>query len=344
MTAEANALPIELLRRTSRSFYLTLRVLPEAVRHQIGIAYLLARTADTIADTELLPARRRLEALRALRERIVGRSDAPIAISEFATRAGTEAERALLEQAEASLALLGRLSPSDLKLVRWVLDIIITGQERDLTFFGPGGNAQPAQVKALRDDGELDDYTYRVAGCVGEFWTKLCRAHLFPEAQLDDEKLLADGVRYGRGLQLVNVLRDLAADLRRGRCYLPATRLADAGLDAASLLEPANEQKLRPIYNSYLARAAALLDSGWAYTNALPRRQVRLRLACSWPILIGLKTLGRLRTSPVLDPAYRVKVSRAEVYRTLVLTIVCYPFPGLWTELYRAAAAPVRTA
>ena len=44
-----------LLRDVSRSFYLTLRILPSGIRQQIGLAYLLARTTDTIADTELLP-------------------------------------------------------------------------------------------------------------------------------------------------------------------------------------------------------------------------------------------------------------------------------------------------
>ena len=41
-----------LLRDVSRSFYLTLRVLPNAVRPQISVAYLLARASDTIADTD----------------------------------------------------------------------------------------------------------------------------------------------------------------------------------------------------------------------------------------------------------------------------------------------------
>ncbi len=45
-----NAALNDLLKRTSRSFYLTLRVLPAAVRPQIGLAYLLARTTDTVAD------------------------------------------------------------------------------------------------------------------------------------------------------------------------------------------------------------------------------------------------------------------------------------------------------
>ena len=43
----------ELLKGTSRSFYLTLKVLPKKVRRQIGLAYLLARLADTIADSKV---------------------------------------------------------------------------------------------------------------------------------------------------------------------------------------------------------------------------------------------------------------------------------------------------
>ena len=67
----------DLLRATSRSFYLTLRVLPAPIRGQIGLAYLLARTTDTVADTELLPVEQRLTALQKLRQRILGQSSAP---------------------------------------------------------------------------------------------------------------------------------------------------------------------------------------------------------------------------------------------------------------------------
>src|SRR5215472_16935160 len=96
----------DLLRDVSRSFYLTLRVLPARIRPQIGLAYLLARTTDTIADTELLPLDQRLGALEALRLRILGRNAAPIDFGAFAQQQGYPAERLLLEQCETSLAAL----------------------------------------------------------------------------------------------------------------------------------------------------------------------------------------------------------------------------------------------
>src|SRR5579862_7774300 len=94
----------EVLKATARSFYLTLRVLPARVRPQIGLAYLLARTTDTVADTEIVPPAQRLDALQKLRDRILGRSSASLDFRELARQQGSPAERLLLENAEASLA------------------------------------------------------------------------------------------------------------------------------------------------------------------------------------------------------------------------------------------------
>ncbi len=340
----------KLLQQTSRSFYLTLRVLPSAIRPQIGLAYLLARTTDTIADTEIVPVAQRLEALGALRARILGTSSAPLNFGELARQQGLPAERMLLERVEEALAELHGLAEGDLKLVRQVLETISGGQELDLRRFGRWDettgkpsltniaareDARPTcnQIIALQSDAELDDYTYRVAGCVGEFWTRMCLGHLFPTALLDEGRFLAEGIRFGKGLQLVNILRDLPADLRNGRCYLPIDKLAAIGLMPADLVSPVNEVTFRPLYQRYLDLAEAHLAAGWDYTNTIPRGQVRVRLACAWPILIGLETLQRLRHEPVLDPARRVKISRAAVRRILFQTLWRYPFCVSWRGL-----------
>jgi farnesyl-diphosphate farnesyltransferase len=329
-----------LLKEVSRSFYLTLRVLPGKVRAPIGLAYLLARTTDTIADTDLVASEQRLEALQALRERIQGRREAALDFGALARRQASRAEGVLLEKCEASLALLRGSSPADARLVREVLDTITSGQELDLRRFA-GASAQ--FLVALRTDEELDDYTYRVAGCVGEFWTKICRANLFPDAPLDDAFLLANGVRFGKGLQLVNILRDVPADLRQGRCYLPTEKLTGVGLKPEDLLQPANEPRLRPLYHAYLDRAEAHLLAGWAYTNALPRRSVRVRLACAWPILIGRETLSRLRGGNPLDPAQRIKVNRSQVRQLMLRSVLLYPWPWAWEKMVptgKAVAPP----
>src|SRR6188472_2230776 len=105
----------KLLKDVSRSFYLTLRILPGAVRNQIGLAYLLARTTDTIADTEIVPVDRRLLSLDALRNRINGTGPQPLDFSSLAQNQGASAERTLLERVEESIALLNFCTNADRK-------------------------------------------------------------------------------------------------------------------------------------------------------------------------------------------------------------------------------------
>ena len=330
MPPAPNDLLTHLLRDVSRSFYLTMRVLPASIRPQISLAYLLARATDTIADTEIVPVAERRAALDLLRARILGNSQEPLNFGALAGRQGSIAEQVLLERCEEALAVLSGFPMVDQQRIRDVLQIITSGQELDMTRFA---GASERNIVALNTDDELDDYTYRVAGCVGEFWTKICRARVFPDAPLDDAALLAQGVRFGKGLQLVNILRDLPKDLRQGRCYLSAERLRGAGLVAADLLEPANAAKFQPVYDHFLTLAQTHLTAGWAYTNALPRRSARVRLACAWPILLGAETLNKLRVANVLDPRQRIKISRAEFRRIIARSLIYYVWPPAWANL-----------
>ena len=321
----------ELLKETSRSFYLTLRVLPARVRPQIGLAYLLARTTDTIADTDIVPVENRLKALQHLRDRILSLRTTLLDFKGIADQQGDPVEKMLLEKCDLSLAHLRDFSPDDQQRIRDVLKTIISGQELDLRRFA--GVSFEKSIVALQNENELDDYTYRVAGCVGEFWTKMCREHLFPQAKLDEPRFLSDAIRFGKGLQLVNILRDLPADLRKGRCYVSAKRLTDVGLQPADLLQATNQPRFKPLYENYLDLAQAHLVAGWNYTNTIPRDQVRVRLACAWPVLIGADTIRRMRAENTLDASRRIKVSRAEVRRIIVQTLVRYPLASAWRRL-----------
>lgn len=338
----ASDLLTNLLRDVSRSFYTTLRILPAAVRRPIGLAYLLARATDTIADTEILPVADRLAALDRLRLRLLGQSGEALDLQHFCTDSGTSAataaEHVLLSRIEEALTVLDNLDAEDRRLIRAVLATITSGQELDLRRFGAAHADQPV---ALQTEEELDDYTYRVAGCVGEFWTKICRARLFPSARLDEGSLLVNGVRFGKGLQLVNILRDVPRDLRQGRCYVPELRLAAHGLAVRDLLDPMVMPRFRSLYDDYLGLADTCLVDGWAYTNALPAGHLRVRLACAWPILIGARTLARLRAGNVLDATQRIKVSRAEVKRLVSRSLWSWAWPRAWNRMFeRARLAP----
>jgi farnesyl-diphosphate farnesyltransferase len=195
---------------------------------------------------------------------------------------------------------------------------LTNGMEMDLTMF-PGDSAR--QVTALKTPDELDQYTYFVAGCVGEFWTDLMCGHRPSLASWNVKEMSAVGVRFGKGLQLTNILKDLAKDLQRGRCYVPEPWLREAGLTPADLLNKESLPKFRPVLRRLAGMARDHLDQGWIYTMAIPRREIRLRLSCMWPILSAGETLRLvLASDDLLDPAVSVKISRGTVYRMIALT------------------------
>ncbi len=311
-----------LLKGVSRSFYLSLAVLPREIRPTVGLAYLFARAADTIADTRLVPRAQRLLHLTAFREELEGRPG-PGRLEALlqATRGSQalEAERALLERLPDCFAAYRALPPADAARVRRLLGTIVEGMREDLTRF-PGEDE--GGLAALETRAELDRYTYLVAGCVGEFWTEIHIAHRPRLRHWDPVTMTALGVRFGKGLQLTNVLRDIPRDLRQGRCYLPSRDLALLGLEPRDLLDPAAGRALRPLLVELLNVALDHYEAGWQYTFAIPRAETRMRLACAWPLLIGLRTLDLLaRTPNWLDPAVVLKVPRLRVYGMLARSL-----------------------
>lgn len=323
------------LRRVSRSFYLTLRVLPRDVRRPIGLAYLFARAADTIADTALISRADRLKYLELFRGAFRdGEAGHLGAVREALTAAsGNAAERQLLTRVEGAFALLQTLEPADQSMIRRLILTLTEGMVMDLTTFPGEGEGR---LVALETRADLGRYTYYVAGCVGEFWTDIHLAHRPSVVRWDREVMVRRGVRFGKGLQMTNVLRDLSKDLRIGRCYLPRQDLEKLGLRPADLLDPTATTKVKPLLRDLLGVTLDHYREGLAYTLAVPRREVRMRLACAWPLLIGLKTLALIGQSPnLLDPSVTIKVPRRAVYALMVRSCASIGSNALLDLYYR---------
>jgi farnesyl-diphosphate farnesyltransferase len=300
------------LRRVSRSFYLSLAILPASLREPIGLAYLLARAADTVADTHLLPRVDRLRHLETLRAAFAGGGDGVAAVAGACLpHQALDAERRLLERVDEALARLRGLPAADRADAQDVLATLTRGMIFDLTHF-PGDDA--ASIAALPAWADLDEYTYLVAGCVGPFWTALHVRHRPRLAHWDLAAMGAQGVRFGKALQMTNVLRDVPRDLRSGRCYLPGQELAALGLGPADLLAPGVAPRARPLVRALLGRTLEHYEIAWRYTLAIPRREFRMRLACAWALLIGLATLAGFAAHPdPLSTDTPVKIPRAAV-------------------------------
>jgi farnesyl-diphosphate farnesyltransferase len=327
----AHALLGAVLRDVSRSFYLSLAVLPRDLREPIGLAYLLARAADTIADTRLVARRTRLAHLEALRGAYAGGGDvAPVTVA-CAPRQVRPGERRLLERLPDALARLERLPAGDRAPVREVLATLTSGMIFDLERF-PGEDERELAALDTRED--LDRYTYLVAGCVGPFWTALHIAHRPRLRRWDLATRSAQAVRFGKALQLTNVLRDAPSDLRQGRCYLPARELAALGLRPADLLDAGTTPRARPLLRELRGVALDHYEDAWRYTLAIPRAEWRMRLACVWPLEIGLRTLARLAAHPDPLTAAPLKISRGEVRGVLARSLL-----SVWSDRALAAGA-----
>ena len=262
-----------LLAAHTRTFALTLRVLPASLREPLGITYLLARASDTIADAPGLPPDRRLTLLENLAALLHGgdlRAWCPVTWDGL-----SQSERELMHAMPALLASMDALVDRDLLVVPW--QTILQGQIFDLQRFGPGANPLTPQ--------ELDHYCSLVAGSVGAAWTDLIARH-DPRILLRPQKEMRDlAVEYGKGLQLVNILRDRSADRLLGRCYV-------------------NEGDLASLFG----QAAESLRSGEVYLAGLSPG--RILMASALPLDLAMPTLRLIMEAPGIPCA---KIPRRRV-------------------------------
>lgn len=306
-----------ILRDVSRSFYLTLRVLPAGFREPASIGYLLARISDTISDTERVEVPKRAALLDEFRRLTRGDDDwEPFQqrLTEgFAGHQQHAGEAVLLPRAGDCLDWMRSLEDWKREAVRDVVRHITEGQSWDLTRFEGEG------VVRLDRPEELDRYTYLVAGSVGEFWTELGFGIDAGFSRLERNSLRVLGADFGKGLQLVNILRDVSEDAGKGRCYLPGTR-------------PVEE-----VVPEWCATARAFLCGGLRYAGEI--RGVRLRAATGLPALLGLRTLDLVEDAAGRGDSAPVKVSRAEVKRLALLAgrAACSRGPAAWTRLSKIA-------
>src|SRR6266536_5739877 len=134
------ALQTVILRSVSRSFYLSIRFLPSQLREPIALAYLLARTTDTVADTTEIAGAVRMEALKVLSEGIQGKASSELVINQvvsFVPLQENAAERTLLDSLPACLSWLEQTAEADRDDIRTVLEKITHGQMLDLHRFVP---------------------------------------------------------------------------------------------------------------------------------------------------------------------------------------------------------------
>jgi farnesyl-diphosphate farnesyltransferase len=336
MPVAEKVLLTHILKNVSRSFYLSLRVLPGAVRKPVSVAYLFCRVADTIADTPIFPRCQRLQILQTFRKQFLlhhpSREELKQLQAALLSQRARQEEYQLFHHLPDCFHLFESLPEVDRQLVSELVLTLTRGMEMDLRYF-PGETASTAH--AFPDLATLDLYTYYVAGVVGEFWTKIHKVHMQTWQPHHFSTLCTLGVRFGKGLQMTNILKDIGKDLSIGRCYLPREQLEQLEVRLEELTKPLAIQRLRPLIIQLTWQALDHLDQACQYVLQLPHYAVRLRLSCMWPLLFAVQTLEVVcRSEVLLSSEARVKISRGAVYRTMFWSIWCLIAPRIFAKYY----------
>lgn len=312
-SAQAEAYQDYILPLVSRTFALTIPQLPEALRRVVANAYLLCRIADTVEDEPALDPARKERIEQALIEIVAGRAPPePWAadVAPLLSPASACAERDLIRRLPSVIAVTRTFGNAQRAAIARCIAVMGRGMHR----FQRG-----AGLSGLRDQAEMDDYCYHVAGVVGEMLTELFCAHA-PDIAANGETLRRHAVSFGQGLQMTNILKDRWEDRARGACWLPRATFARHGVGAEALAAGQRSDDYFAAQRELIAVAHAHLRNALAYTLAIPPVHAGIRRFCGWAVGLALLTLRNILRKPDFSAGAEVKVSKSALATTIMLT------------------------
>lgn len=305
-----------MLPAVSRTFALSIRLLPGDLGVAVRDAYLLCRIADTVEDAPDMAAADKAALLTTL----AACFDNEAALAEFAagvqTIGGDTAHVRLAKGAKLVFADYGRLPAATRAHVRhWVCEMIVGMRKFVLAY--PNG----IRIQSLD---EYKEYCYYVAGTVGYLLTDLWHEHS-PSIGPRHYDVLRQRCRaFAEALQTVNILKDVARDAEHeNSIYIPEQLLRAHGSAHAAILASDRTEQNHAALATLIQLAWHDLDQATSYLLAIPRRAVSIRLFCALPLLFAYATLRDLtRTPGAIARREVVKISRAEVKSITVLSVL----------------------
>lgn len=318
-----------ILPKVSRTFALGIRLLPAALEHAVRVSYLLCRIADTIEDAAQLSPEHKAQLLDELRV-CLDAPDAGGAAIAAAFPTPTCPEEILVRDGDRVLRTFHGLSGAERDAVRpWVQEMA-----RGMAEFA-AHRGTPEGLAALASVAELDRYCYYVAGTVGHLLTGLFQIHHRRMTQSRYRRLEALATSFGLGLQLTNIIKDVADDRRRGWSFVPRDLCEVAGVRPDDLQDPSHGSEARQVMEALIAKAKTHLGDALAYCTTLPTAAYRIRIFCLTSLYFAIRTLRVAERDPrLLDPTHKVKITRGEVYRTVAATHLIAPFDPLVRGYY----------
>ena len=321
------------LTDVSRTFALTIPQLPSQVRYVIGNAYLLCRIADTIEDEPSLDIQHKRQFLARFSD-VVRRK---ASVHSFATELTPmlsietpEAERELVSKSPLVVGFNQDLPPGMRKPVEKCLETMCHGMAE---FVDTGPDGLPS-IK------HVERYCYYVAGAVGEMITDVFCDYSTDIASKHEE-MFSLSSKFGRGLQLVNILKDHNEDLVRGVSWLPHKSLYRKNKANSRRHHDRDVTKTRIV--DLIRRAKECLDAALRYILLIPSSERGIRKFLVWTVGLAALTLRRMMLNPLFRKAEEIKVSRRQLSAMITATNYSVRSNQLIQWLYNLATPAVPT-
>jgi farnesyl-diphosphate farnesyltransferase len=299
------------------------------------VAYLLCRIADTIEDNSTLSGADKSRLLSQFGQSLEsGEPRTGVLRKTFAEPSSDD--ELLAREADVVHREFDRLSSDHRNAIRpWVQEMSSGMAE----FARRKDRSNRAHIEALATVDELDRYCYYVAGTVGHLLTELFCLRLGCRGQPRHTKLESLATSFGLGLQLTNIIKDVADDRRRGWVFIPQELCQLVGITPRQLHDEDHRDPARRVMILMIDKAKVHLLDALEYTTAIPRRQYGVRLFCLSALYFAVRTL-RLAANDdrLLDPLHKVKISRSQVYRTMAAARIVAPSNTLTRHYFRHLA------
>jgi farnesyl-diphosphate farnesyltransferase len=302
-----------ILPGVSRTFALTIPVLPGDLSVVVTNAYLLCRLADTIEDDIGLTDSQKTEFHARFVRIVKGLEPAEPFAAELAPLLSDRTlddERDLVRHT----ATVIRVTHSFSEAARDSLTRCVRIMCQGMPAFQRNRNA--SGLTALRN---LDEYCYYVAGVVGEMLTELFLLHC-PELAPDRERMMRLAVSFGQGLQMTNILKDIWDDRQAETCWLPRAVFDRHGFDLDSIETAHDSPAFAAGLNELVGVAHAHLRNALEYSCLIPKGQPGIRKFCLWAIGLAVLTLRKIHNNPGFSSGNEVKITRRTVKATVLTT------------------------
>lgn len=336
-----------ILPKVSRTFAPTIRMLPQKLYLPVTVAYLLCRIADTIEDSDTLEVEQK-KIMLSLYGRLFSDPESKdlmsVLMDEIRKFPAAGSDNELVHHLPIVWQVYQTFSERiQAGIATWVGEMI-----RGMQHYAQARNV--TTVRFLHTMSELEEYTYYVAGTVGNLLTALFSLYSSRITPAIHEKLQAFSASFGRGLQMVNIIRDIPGDWRNGRSYIPEEILLKYRLTRQTLFDKENDHQAKLLIQELIQGAIIYLDAALSYFLLLPKKETRIRLFCLLPLFWALRTLQKVQVNILsLLEKKNIKISartvKSEYYIALINVfsnrLTKYRYRKLRGQLTAALDTPV---